>query len=138
MSFFFNPWASKIASVSCRLLPSCLLYASHRKNVDPSRKHEPVFTISVESKWCVCFFFYASSKQDPFCVMSVKMLYLFFFFSQNVVSVFFFFLASSKQDRFCAMTVESKCCVCFFLSLGQAGSLLCHDGRVKMLCLFFF
>ena len=80
VSFFFNPWASRIASVSCRLLPSCLLYASHRNNVDPSRKHEPVFIISVESKWCVCF----------------------------------------------------------FLSLEQARSRLCHVGLVKMLCLFFF
>ena len=56
VSVFPTPWASKIASVSCRFLPSCLLHASHRKNVDPSRKHEPVCAMSVESKCCVCSF----------------------------------------------------------------------------------
>ena len=152
MSFFFNPWASKIASVSCRLLLSCLLYASHRKNVDPSRKHEPVFTISVESKWCVCFFFF-TPRASKIPSVSCRL-------SQNVVSVFFLSLEQARS-RLCHVGLVKMLCLfffkprasritsvsrrssqnvvsVFFLNLGQAGSLLCHDGRVKMLCLFFF
>ena len=128
VSFFFNPWASKIASVSCRLLPSCLLYASHRKNVDPSRKHEPVFTISVESKWRVCFFFF-TPRASKIPSVSCRL-------SQNVVSVFFLSLVQAGSLLCHDGRVKMLCL--FFLSLGQAGSLLCHDGRVKMLCLFFF
>ena len=90
VSIFFNPWASKIASVSCRLLPSCLLYASHRKNVDPSRKHEPVFTISVESKWCVFFFFTPRASKIP--SVSCRS-------SQNAVS--FFLSLEQARSRLC-------------------------------------
>ena len=49
----FSPRASKILSVPCSFsvfLPSCLLHASRGQNVDPSSKHDPVFTMSVQSK----------------------------------------------------------------------------------------
>ena len=52
VSVFLNPWASKIPSVPYSFsvfLSSCLLHHS-RTNVDPSSKHDPVFTMSVQSK----------------------------------------------------------------------------------------
>ena len=58
VSVFLNPWASKIPSVPCSssvFLPSCLLRTSSQTNLDPSSKHEPVVTMSAESKCCVCF-----------------------------------------------------------------------------------
>ena len=56
--------------------------------------------------------------------------------SQSGVSVFFFTPPASKIPSVSCRSSQNVVSV-FFLSLEQAGSLLCHDGRVKMLCLFF-
>ena len=55
--FFFKPRATR--SHLCHVGSACssILFAPRisRTNVAPSSKHEPVFTMSVESKCCVCF-----------------------------------------------------------------------------------
>ena len=55
--FFFEPRATR--SHLCHVGSACssILFAPRisRTNVAPSSKHEPVFTLSVQSKCCVCF-----------------------------------------------------------------------------------
>ena len=54
---FFKPRATR--SHLCHVGSACssILFAPRisRTNVAPSSKHEPVFTLSVQSKCCVCF-----------------------------------------------------------------------------------
>ena len=87
-------------------------------------RHEPVFTILVESKCCVGFFVSLGQSGSRLChVGRVKMLYVFFFLLR----------LQQARSRLCHVGCVKVLCL-FFLPLGQARSHLCHVGSSHPVC----